>query len=682
MTATAPFRPPFRLGIDVGGTFTDLVLADADGRLLVRKAPSTPAAPERGVLDAIALAAAALGTDPAGLLAATGSIVHGSTVATNAVLEGRLARIGLLCTAGFRDTLAIRRGIRNDPWDHRTPWPDPLVPRRLRRAVRGRIGPAGEEWETLDEADVLAAAATLREADVEAVAIGFLNAPANPAHERRAADLVRAALGDHPAARFVLASSSVLPILGEYERIATVAMHAALAPRIARYLEALERSLAALGLAHRLLLVQSNGGACTVAQASARPANLVLSGPAAGVAALRSVGTEAGEEGVVLIEIGGTSCDVTLMRGGEVDLADTLEIAGHPLALPAVAIHTVGAGGGTIAGVDAAGLLFAGPQGAGARPGPACYGLGGSEPTVTDAQAVLGRLAAGPFAGGALSLDPALAEAAIARRIAAPLGLSVEQAASGILRLVTQQVAHAVEEITLRRGVDPRRFALVAGGGAGPMLAADVARRLGMRRVVVPRLAGAFCAFGMLNADLRLDRTSPVDSPIEEAGSLARLAETLAASAQEELAREGFDRATHTVRREAALRYRGQHWTLPVPLGAAEAMRRDFEAEHLARYGHIQPGGAIEARAISVSVFARLPRLAPEPAPAAARASGERDVWFEGVGWTSTPVVRGVPPRRLAGPAILDLDTSTVVIPPFAAAETLACGDLMLSIEP
>ncbi len=682
MTAKAPFRPPFRLGIDVGGTFTDLVLADSAGRLLVRKAPSTPAAPERGVLDAIALAAAALGTDTAGLLATTSAIVHGSTVATNAVLEGKLARIGLLCTAGFRDTLAIRRGIRKDPWDHRTPWPDPLVPRRLRLPVRGRIGPAGEEWEALEESDVLAAASVLREADVEAVAIGFLNAPANPAHEQRAAALLRAALGDHRAARFVLTSSSLLPILGEYERIATVAMHAALAPRIAPYLEALERSLAALGYAQRLLLVQSNGGACTVAQASARPANLVLSGPAAAVAALRSVGTESGEEGVVLIEIGGTSCDVTLMRGGEVDLADTLEIAGHTLALPTVAIHTVGAGGGTIAGVDPGGLLFAGPRGAGARPGPACYGFGGTEPTVTDAQAVLGRLAAGPFAGGALSLDPALAKAAIVRGIATPLGLGIEQAASGILQLVTQQVAHAVEEITLRRGVDPRRFALVAGGGAGPMLAADVARRLGMRRVIVPRLAGAFCAFGMLNTDLRLDRTAPVDASIEAADSLARHAETLAAAAQEELAREGVDRASHTVRMEVALRYRGQHWTLAVPLGATEAMRRAFEAEHRARYGHIQPGGAIEARAISVSVFARLPRLTAEPLSAALAGAGERDIWFDGVGWTRTTVLRGMPSRRLAGPAVLELDTSTVVIPPFAAAETLSSGDLLLSIEP
>ncbi|MDW8445208.1 MAG: hydantoinase/oxoprolinase family protein [Acetobacteraceae bacterium] len=684
--AAFPLRPPFRIGIDVGGTFTDLCLADAEGRLLVRKAPSTPAAPEEGVFAALALAAKALGREVQALLADTALLVHGSTVATNAVLEGKLAPVALLCTAGFRDTLAIRRGMRADPWDHRTPFPPPLVPRHLRLAVRGRLGPDGAEWEALSEADVLAAAETIRSSDVEAVAIGFLHAYADPAHERRAAALLREALGEHPAARHILCSGEVLPIVGEYERIATVAMHAALAPRIGRYLEALEARLAELGYARRLLLVQSNGGACTVAQACARPANLVLSGPAAGVAALAAlIGPETGED-FVAIEIGGTSCDVTLMRGGRVELAESLEIAGHPLAVPAVAIHTVGAGGGTIAGVDAAGALFAGPCGAGARPGPAGYGLGGTEPTVTDAQLVLGRLAPGPFAGGALSLDLGLARAAIEARLAKPLGLAVEEAAAGVLRLVTQAIVHAVEEITLRRGLDPRRFVLVAGGGAGPMFGCEAAEGLGIARVLVPRLAGAFCALGMLAADIRLDRSVPFAAALDE-GAVAAAAERLAALEQEavaELVGEGFDAATISVHREACLRYRGQHSSLAVAFGGAEGLRAAFEAEHEARFGHIQPGGAIEFVALSLAASARLPRPAGRgQADAAEPRETRRAVWFSGHGMITTRVLDSPPPRgtTLAGPALLALDTATVVIPPGWVGRTLATGDVLLEAE-
>ncbi|WP_198669056.1 hydantoinase/oxoprolinase family protein [Elioraea thermophila] len=684
--AALPLRPPFRIGIDVGGTFTDLVLADAEGHLLVRKAPSTPAAPEEGVFAALALAAQALDRDVPRLLADTALLVHGSTVATNAVLEGKLAPVALLCTAGFRDTLAIRRGMREDPWDHRTPFPPPLVPRHLRLPVRGRLAPDGTEWEPLAEADVLAAAETIRASDVQAVAIGFLHAYADAAHERRAAALLREVLGEHPAARHILCSGEVLPIVGEYERIATVAMHAALAPRIARYLEALEARLKHLGYARRLLLVQSNGGACTVAQACARPANLVLSGPAAGVAALAALaGPETGED-FVAIEIGGTSCDVTLMRAGRVELAESLAIAGHPLAVPAVAIHTVGAGGGTIAGVDAAGALFAGPRGAGARPGPAAYALGGTDPTVTDAQLVLGRLAPGPFAGGALALDPSLARDAIEARLAAPLGIPVEEAAAGVLRLVTQAIVQAVEEITLRRGLDPRRFVLVAGGGAGPMFGCDAASGLGIDRVLVPRLAGAFCAFGMLAADIRLDRSAPFSAPLDE-GAVAAAAERLAAlehDARAELAGEGFDAATIAVHREACLRYRGQHWSLAVAFGDTAGLRAAFEAEHEARFGHIQPGGAVEFVALSLSASARLPR------PAARRhADAEkpretcRAVWFSGHGMMATRVLDspGPPGTTLAGPAVLALDTTTVVIPPGWTARTLATGDILLEAE-
>ena len=530
----------WRIAVDVGGTFTDLVLVDRRGTVRVFKVPSVPADPAQGVMAAVERAGAALSLSVRDLLRNCSLFVHGSTVATNTVLEGRGARVGLLTTAGFRDSLEIRRGMRENPWDHRTPNPPVLVPRYLRLPVHGRIDRDGEELAPLDTGDIVAAAEIFVREGVESAAICLLNSFAEPGHERAA----RTVLAKHWPGEWISVSSDVAPIMGEYERSSTAVLNAYVAPRTVGYLRRLNDRLREMGFPHSMLLIQNNGGAISVEQVGNRPATLLLSGPSAGVGALRYFARAIGSDDLISMEIGGTSCDVMLMARGEVPITDQFTIAQYHLALPSVDIHTIGAGGGTIAGVDTAGMLFAGPQGAGAAPGPAAYLRGGTEPTVTDAQLVLGRLKPGPYAGGSVVLDGEAARRAVDDRVARPLGLSVEAAAAGIIRLVEQNLLHAVQRISIERGHDPRRFVLVACGGAGPMHGAAVGRMLKCPKVYVPRLSGAFCALGMLNSDVRHDLVRAHMASLD-AGALAAIAprfQELEAEARRALAADGVRR--------------------------------------------------------------------------------------------------------------------------------------------
>ena len=503
---------PWRIAVDVGGTFTDMVLVDAGGRFHVFKTPSVPADPSRGVLDVLEHAAGSFGADVASLLSDCTLFLHGSTVATNTVLEGSGARVGMLVTRGFRDFLEARRGFRTDPFDHRPPYPPVLVPRYLRLPVGGRLDAHGAEVQPLDEANLDAAIDTFRVEAVESIAVCLLHSFENGAHERRCAEVLR----ERGGFEWVSLSHEVVPVIGEYERGSTTVVNACIGPKVVRYLRALDERLRALGLGPDLLVLQSNGRAISIRQVAHCPVNLVLSGPAGGVGALDYFAAATGFDDLITMEIGGTSCDVMLRAGGRVAVTDRLEVGGYDLVSASVDIHTVGAGGGTIAGADAAGLLFAGPRGAGAVPGPAAYGRGGEEPTVTDAQLVLGRLAPGPYAGGAVSLDLERAETALRTRVGEPLGLGLHDAAIGVIRLVEQNLLQAVERISTERGRDPARFVLVAGGGAGPMHGAAVGRRLGARGVLVPRLAGVFCALGMLNADVGQDFARVFIAPLDE----------------------------------------------------------------------------------------------------------------------------------------------------------------------
>ncbi len=660
----------WRIGVDVGGTFTDMILAGDDGQIRVSKVPTVPSDPAQGVLDALDRAAAALGLSASSLLARCPLFVHGSTIATNTVLEGKGAKVGLLTTEGFRDSLEIRRGHRDNPWDHRTPYPPVLVPRYLRRPVRGRLDRSGQELAPLVLDDVDAAIDEFRAEGVEAVAICLFNSYVDAKHEATAAQ--RAAQAG--LSRWISASSTVAPIAGEYERGSTTVLNAYVAPRTVSYLKALATRLQALGLQTPMLMIQNNGGAVTVDRIADRPAALLLSGPAAGVGALTYYAAASGSDDLVSMEIGGTSCDVILMKGGKVAFTDYLDIGGYTCVLPSVEVHTIGAGGGTIARVDGAGMLQVGPQGAGARPGPACYGFGGTEPTITDAQVVLGRLHPGTYAGGAVAIDAERAREAVERAIARPLGLSVDAAAAGVIRLMEQKLLQAVQRLSSERGHDPRQFTLVACGGAGPLHGAPVARALGCRRVYLPRLSGAFCALGMLHSDVRHDQMrvhfANLDTVAPEA--LGDIFGKLEADVLTTLASEGFRGDAVRAERAMDLRYVGQQWDITVPVARgfdAAVIRRDFDAEHDRLFGHIQPGGIIEITKLRVTGIGRLPPLAVSRArPVAAKPQpfAHRKVWIdERAGWVETAIYNGrelQAGHTIDGPAVVDEVTTTILV--------------------
>lgn len=681
---------PWRIGVDVGGTFTDMVLRDAAGAVRIYKAPSVPADPSEGVLGVLRLAAQQLDLPLSALLRDCALFVHGSTVATNTILEKKGAKVGLLTTDGFRDSLEIRRGIRENQWDHRAPFPQVLAPRYLRLPVRGRIGADGRELQPVVREDVDKAAEVFAAEGVESVAVCLFNSFLTGGHERQVGDR----LAKSWSGQWVSLSSDVMPTMGEYERSSTAVVNAYVAPKVTSYLKSLDRQLRQLGLPRSLLMLQSNGGAVSVDQVATRPVMLVLSGPAAGVGALKGCAAPGEKANLISMEIGGTSCDVMVMARGDVPVADELVIDGYHLTTPSVEIHTVGAGGGTVAWVDDAGLLHVGPQGAGARPGPAAYGLGGENPTVTDAQLVLGRLRPGPLAGGAVNLDSALAHRAIETKLAKPLGLSVEDAAAGMIRLLEQNLLHAVERLSIERGHNPSTFTLVAAGGAGPMHGSSVARALGCRRALLPRAAGAFCAMGMLQSDVRQDYLqvflADLDK-VEPAALEAGFAE-IEARAREALLRDGFEGEAAATERQVDLRYDGQQWPVRVSIGSsgfdAAAARRTFEAEHQRLFGHIQPGGRIDITALRIVGRGRLdwtPAAARSPQSAPPKPRETRKVWIDPThGWREVPVYDGDdlrPGCSLAGPLLIEERTTTAFVGPRDLLEVDERDDFLVHID-
>ncbi|WP_306715613.1 hydantoinase/oxoprolinase family protein [Burkholderia dolosa] len=664
-----------RIGIDSGGTFTDMVLIDADSRRWVFKRPSVPSNPANGVLGVLEAGAAHFGMSLDQLLSRCERLIHGTTVATNLMLEGKGARVGLLCTAGFRDSLEIRRGLRPDIWDHRKPFAPVLVPRYLRIGVRGRITANGRELEALNEADVVHAARFFAEEGVDAIAVCLLHSYANAAHERRAVALLREYAGDSAAVQWISASSDIIPIIGEYERTSGTVINASLAPRMSQYLRELDERLRSHGLERPLLIQRSNGGAISIDEAVASPVNLVLSGPAAGVGALSYYTNVIESDDLIAMEVGGTSTDVMVMDGGRVSTTTETDMAGYPVCVPTVDIHTVGAGGGTIAWLDGGNMIKLGPQGAGAVPGPAAYSRGGTQPTVTDAQLVLGRLRPGAFAGGSVMLDEKLAREAIETHLSGPLGISVETAAIGIIRLADQQMHQAVERISIQRGIDVRGFVLVACGGAGPMHGVSVARSLNMSKLSVPRQSGAYCAMGMLNSDIRKEfqRSLVVRLDADAPAALRAAYDALAEQARAFLVREGFAGAAATLIHQADMRFSGQQSdisiTLDGPAQSPAAMRQVFEREYERLFGYVPHNGTIEIRGARVVGCGRLQRIEPrtsetctdEPRPVGTRrvfADQER-------GFVEMPVYDGPalqPGMRIVGPAIIEETTTTIVV--------------------
>lgn len=662
----------WRIGVDIGGTFTDLVLAGSGGTIDVFKVPSVPSDPSRGALDAIEAAAEARRMTVRDLLGRCTLFVHGTTVATNLLLEGKGARVGLLTTEGFRDSLEIRRGLRDNPWNHRTPYPPVLVPRYLRLPVKGRIDRHGSEAESLAMPDVDAALTEFLREDVDAIAIGFFNSYLNDAHEEQAAARIREVAPELP----VSVSSTIAPIMGEFERTTTTVLNAYVSPRTLSYLRALGDGLVARGLSSPFMLIQSNGGAVSVDELGERSVTLLLSGPAAGLGALNYYRDTIGSGNLVSIEIGGTSCDVILMNEGHAASIDMLDIGGYKCVTQSVDVHTVGAGGGTIARVDNAGLLQVGPQGAGARPGPACYGFGGTEPTITDAQVVLGRLKPGPYAGGSVVIDKTLAETAIVDGIAKPLGLSLEEAAGGMIQLMEQKLLHAVQRVSTERGHNPERFTLVAGGGAGPLHAAAVGRAMKCAQVFIPKLSGAFCAIGMLNTNLQHDYMRVLLGRLNEVPE-QRLNDKfldLERQATEVLGREGFAADRIALTHALDLRYLGQQWDVTVAITDGfdqQRIRATFERDYQRLFGHIQPDGVIEITKIRLSGKGVIPPLLQSRIETVGRDATPieiRQVWLDPrMGWRDTPVFDGAMLRvgqTIHGPAIINEPTTTVMVGP------------------
>ena len=658
------------LGVDVGGTFTDFVYV-AGGRTRIAKRPSTPSDPGRAIVEGLR----ELGWTPT-------DVAHGSTVATNTLLTRTGAPTALITTRGFRDTLEIGRQARPDLYALHPTRPDPLVGEDLRFEVGERIAADGEVVEPLDEGDVARVLDAIEASGVRSVAICFLFSFVNPTHERRAAELAR------ERGLAVSASREVLPQHREYERTSTTVANAYLAPVMSRYLSRLERSLseqAAGGETVGLRIMQSNGGSLSAAGAGEQAVRTVLSGPAGGVAGAFATALAAGHAQAITFDMGGTSADVSLCPGRLLERTD-LTIDGMPIRTPAVDLHTVGAGGGSIAWFDAGGALRVGPQSAGADPGPAAYGRGES-PTVTDAHAVLGRLRPEQRLGGTIALDRARAEAAL-RTVAAPFGNDPLRAAAAVIDVVNANMARALRVISVERGHDPARFTLVAFGGAGPLHACDLADALGIPAALIPPSPGVLSASGMLSADVTRDaeRGAHLVIPVDGGADLAALSgiyEELREQASRAIAADGYGEEVR-IEYAADLRYQGQSHELTVGLaehGSAEVIREAFQAAHEERFGFRDAERGVEL--VTARVKARAPGHEPPPrvdAGESALAEAEHEVMWDqprATRFLDRASVTDVT-ERVIGPAVITQVDATTLVPPGWAARPLESGALLL----
>jgi N-methylhydantoinase A len=674
------------LGVDVGGTFTDAVLLDA-GAVHTAKVPTTPGDESRGVMDAIDAVIAAGGAQAADI----DEFSHGMTVGTNALLEERGARTALIATRGFADLLEIARQDRPSLYHLCAPKPAPLIAPKLKLEAAERTGPEGIV-EPLAEGEPERLAALLEEAGAESVAICLLFSYLDPTHERRLAEFLRERLPD----LHVSASHEVLPRFREYERASTTAIDAYLSPLLARYLGRLTEATEAAGLPAPQVML-SSGGVAPADEAARAGAWSVLSGPAGGAVGAGLLARLSGDGNALGFDMGGTSCDVCVVEDGAVRRTDARTIAGRPIQLPTVDVHTVGAGGGSIGWRDPGGALRVGPRSAGAQPGPACYGRGGTEPTVTDANLLLGNLAADSTLAGGVALDLGAAERAVGA-LAEELGLDPLETAAGIVRVANQEMVRALRVVTVERGVDPRRFALLPFGGAGPMHAAAIAEELGIDRLLCPRAGGVLSAFGLCASDRRRDtaRTVMLSGDDLTATRIATEVTKLRQSVDGPKSPPYQEFSAHQHRGEGSapagaldearaevvfgMRYSGQAFELPIP-GDPEPDPGDliarFEEAHETLYGHRDPDGEV----VLVDIRLALILDGPEPRPTAASGGSieesSRKVRFDDE-WIDTPVLRGDPEsnRQATGPVIFELPEATLVLPPNWTAEVDEFGTI------
>lgn len=678
------------MGVDIGGTFTDVTIVDADtGKTWTAKTPSTPGDPSRGFVTGVRKAINVAGADPASV----DRVVHGTTVATNAIVEQKPTSLALVTTAGFRSVLEIGR---HDvpPGENYYGWvkpPRPVTPNRIFE-VPERVSVDGEVLQPFDDARCRDVALEIARLGIESVAVCFLYSFLHPAHERRAAEIIRSICPDV----WVSLSSEVLPQFREYERAMATTLNAYVTPHVSRYLDALSARLAeAVSHDVSLLIMKSSGGVIGAPTAARQAIHTALSGPAAGVIGATQTAGEAGFEDIITIDVGGTSADVSLVRGGSPTLTTSGSIGEFPLQLPIVDIHTIGAGGGSIARVDASGRLSVGPTSAGADPGPVCYGRGAVEPTVTDAHLVLGRIPS-QLLNGEVRLDRAAAERAIRARIAEPLGLSLEAAAEGMLAIVNATMAGAIRLVSIERGHDPRRFTLVAFGGAGPLHGLELARLLGIPRVLVPRTPGVLSTYGLLNADLRNDfvRTRVWTGPTYPVDQVQQVFAELESEARQSLEAEGVQATRENLTRSADLRYRGQNFELRVEVPAGEItpevlcqVESEFHHAHEALYSYALASAPVELVNLRVTATAPLPHarpveIEPQIGPVDRAQIGARELYFgPRLGWLQASCLdRGLlgGSAMIHGPAVLQQLDSTVALAPGDVGRIDGFGNLIV----
>ncbi len=678
-----------RVGIDIGGTFTDLVAMDeATGAIRFSKVATVPQDLVAGMTDALERGAVDL--------AATPLVLHGTTVAINAILEGKGARTALITTEGFRDVLQIGRGDYPELYNHLVRKPEPLVPRHLRLEVTERISARGEVRTALEVEPARRVIRQLDDAGVEAIAVCFLHAYVNPVHELEVARLLHEI---YPEALLSL-SHQISREWREYERTSTTVMNATIQPIVQRYLHAFDDYLQAHQFAGTLLIMQSSGGLMPVARALRRPVTMIESGPAAGAIATGLLGQAVGAERLISFDMGGTTAKTCLVQQGLPHVSPEYVVNGHVMRVPVIDIVEVSAGGGSIAWVDNGGSLHVGPQSAGADPGPVCYDRGGTAPTVTDANLLLGRMDPHHFLGGEMPLQRPRAEVAVHEQVAQPLGLDLMAASAGILRLAQVKMAHAIRAITIEQGMDPRDFTLVAYGGAGPLHAIALARELAIPRVLIPLQPAHFSAWGMLCADLRHDfvRTTPgLLEQIDLATTNAIFVEMMQ-EGETLLRREGIPDARMTLSRSIDLRYMGQEHTVSVPVDVApltpeEAvrLRRRFDATHQATYSYAAPEVEVEMVNLRLTALGHLqpPHLAPWPQgtlqPPAMAYRGTRPVYFESCQQlVDCPVYRrdGLQAgNELVGPALVEEGATVTVVYPSDRLVVSPYGLLDISVH-
>ncbi len=700
----------YRIGVDIGGTFTDIVFMDSDGGVLTKKISSSVDDYARAIADGLAEVFESHGLTGTDIQ----EVLHGTTVASNAILEHAGARVGLIGSKGFRDVLEIRNLRMPRLYDLQWEKPTPLVPRRLRVTVEERVSTLGEVQIPLDEAEAEAAVDQLLAADVEVIAVALINSFANPRHEHMIRDIVAARAPGMP----VCISHDVLPEIKEYERTSTTVINAYLLPIVSHYLASLHNELENSAISAPLLLMQSNGGLTTSEAAQRLPCHIVESGPAGGVVGAQAFGRKVDLDNLVTFDMGGTTAKASLIEGGEYNRSLEFQVgggiltgsrlmtgAGYLLKVPAIDLAEVGAGGGSIVWIDAGGSMQIGPKSAGARPGPACYGIGGTEPTVTDANVVLGYLNQEYLVGGELPIDAAASRTAFAERIAEPLALDLAHAAYGAHRIAISNMIRTIRAVSSERGRDPRDYVLVAFGGNGPLFAAGMAREMQMHRIVIPPFPGLFSSFGLLYADIEHHYSRTVQRVLSrsDTSEIAAVWKGLEDQARKQLATDGFPDDRMEFLRSANMHYKGQIFELTVsaPSGAIDAaaiaeLEESFGREHERTYGHRagpkEPVVLVNAQLAGRGIpdQSRVPEkiaAATGDASEAAARSGNgdmppREAYFgPETGWLSCPILhRSDLAKEREGPCIVEEYDATCLVPPGARARLDGFGNILIDL--